>query len=163
MVYEASGTDAAQVAVQNVAGGTRALINIDSASAPERYAFPMSGDVARLKHNQDGSVAAFDAAGALVGGFPAPWARDAAGRSVPTHYEVHGRTLVHVVKHRSARAQYGVTADPVWLGLAIKACQKVKCWKWLPNSLERQMKYGHITPAVQAFLKTWFCKKTFIC
>ena len=119
--------------------------------------------MAKLKLNADGSVAAYDAAGTLNGGFPAPWARDGNGRSVPTHFEVQGTTLVQVIEHRSAVYQYGVTADPFWLGLAIRACVKVRCYKWMPNYLERQFRYGHITSALTAWLKRWFCAKTFIC
>lgn len=162
-VFDATGTDQAQIAVQDVGIGTRALVNIDSADAPERYEFDLSGDVASLRVNLDGSVAAFDADGALVGGFTAPWARDADGKDVPTRYDVEGTTLVQYVYHREAGVKYGVTADPVWLGLAIRACMKVQCWKWMPNFTRTEFLHGHMTASVRAFLFGWFCRKTFIC
>lgn len=162
-IYDAAGTDAAQVAVQRAGPGTRALINIDDASAPERYEFRLSGDVSRLQLNDDGSVAAYDSTDGLIGGFPAPWARDAAGRSVPTHYEVDGTVLVQLVEHRASNFEYGVTADPIWLGLAIKACMRVRCYSWMPGTLERQILHGSITSGVTQWLKHWFCAKTWIC
>jgi hypothetical protein len=146
-----------------VALGTRALINVDGPSAPQRYGFALSGNVARLKLNRDGSVAAYDSAGTMIGGFAAPWARDAAGQPVPTRFEVKGTSLVQVIEHRSRTFQYGVTADPFWLGLAIRACVKVHCERWMPGVVRRQYQNGHITPAVTNFLKQWFCAKTFIC
>jgi hypothetical protein len=42
------------------------------------------------------------------------WAVDAAGVSVPTHYEIRGQELVQVVDHRTADVTYPVTADPWW-------------------------------------------------
>lgn len=162
-IYDAAGTDAAQVAVQSVGIGTRALIHIEDATAPERYAFDVGGDVARLQVNEDGSVGAFDAAGELVGGFTAPWARDAAGAPVPTRYEVDGTTLTQVVDHRSGAFEYGITADPVWLALAIRACMAVRCYNWMAGYVQRQFLHGHITVAVTAFLRAWFCKQTWIC
>lgn len=162
-LFDAAGTDDAQVAVQTVAGGTRALINIDGPQAPEQYEFPMSGDVARLQKNDDGSVAAYDAEGVLVGGFPAPWARDANGADVPTYFEVDGTTLTQVIPHRGTDVAYGVTADPIWLGLAIRACIKVRCYNWMPGFVRTEFLNGHITASVRAFLAGWFCRKTFIC
>jgi hypothetical protein len=100
-VYDVVGTHAAQVALQQVAIGTRALINVTGPAAPQRYEFALAGKVSTLKLNDDGSVGAYDSAGRLIGGFTAPWARDATGRPVPTHYEVRGITLVQIIEHRS--------------------------------------------------------------
>lgn len=162
-LFDAAGTDDAQIALQSVAGGTRALINIDNAHAPERFAFPMSGEVASLRKNGDGSVAAYDSKGELVGGFAAPWARDANGADVSTHFEVDGTTLTQVISHRSSDVAYGVTADPIWLGLAIRACVRVACWRWMPNYVRTEYMYGHITSSVRVFLGGWFCRQTWVC
>ncbi|GAA1738541.1 hypothetical protein GCM10009734_50570 [Nonomuraea bangladeshensis] len=144
-------------------GGVRTLVNIDSAAAPERYEFRLNGDIARLVLNADGSVAAYDRKSLLIGGFAKPWARDALGRAVPTRYETMGTTLVQVVEHRGDTYTYGITADPLWLGLAIRACIAVRCYRWWPKRVAREFQYGHITPAVKALLRAWFCKETFIC
>lgn len=162
-LFDAAGTADAQIALQSVAGGTRALINIDNAQAPERYEFPMGGDVSSLRENPDGSVAAYDAAGQLVGGFAAPWARDANGADVPTHFEVDGTTLTQVIPHRSLNVAYGVTADPIWLGLAIRACIKVRCYNWMSNAVRTEFLHGHVTASVRGFLAAWFCRTTWIC
>lgn len=71
--------------------------------------------------------------------------------------------LVQFVEHRAGDFEYGITADPFWLGLAIKACMRVRCYRWMPGALERQFLHGHITVAVTKWLRGWFCAKTFIC
>lgn len=45
----------------------------------------------------------------------APWAFDANGTPVPTHYEVQGSTLVQVVDHTGAGIAYPVVADPTFI------------------------------------------------
>lgn len=105
---------ATDVVVQKTAAGLRALISIDDPSAPERYAFPIGGDVASLERQDDGSVLARDADGAVIAELAVPWARDADGRSVPTHFEVDGTTVYQVVEHRGGGFTYGITADPWW-------------------------------------------------
>lgn len=112
-VYGAGGSRAARIGVQSV--GTdevRALINITGPEAPERYEFPFGGQVASLQLQPDGSVLTLDAAGEPAGTVAAPWARDAAGREVPTHFEVQGTVLIQVVEHVGRGFQYGITADP---------------------------------------------------
>ena len=162
-VYDATGHGSDPIAVQQLGLGTRALINIDGRTAPERFEFRMGGSVSRLQLNRDGSVAAYNTSGDLVGGFAAPWAVDAAGRPVATHFVIDGTTLVQIVKHRTRAFDYGVTADPVWLGLAIRACLAVRCYRWMPGYIQRQFLHGHITPAVVGFLRAWFCARTWIC
>jgi hypothetical protein len=49
-----------------VGGGIRALIAIDSASAPQRYGFPFDGTAASLVSRADGSVVTRDAHAASV-------------------------------------------------------------------------------------------------
>ena len=91
-----------------------ALIHIDSEVAPARFEFPVSGDVTALTLNDDGSVTATDAAGEIIAVADVPWAVDATGHEVPTHYEVEGTTLIQVVEHRGGNFAYGITADPNW-------------------------------------------------
>ncbi|MFT4035466.1 MAG: hypothetical protein QM679_07815 [Patulibacter sp.] len=114
-IYESDDASNSSVAVQAVGGGVRALINIDSADAPERYDFPLSGDVVSLQAQPDGSVLTIGADGVPNGVIDAPWARDKAGRDVPTHYEINGTTLTQVIEHRAGSYTYGITADPSWV------------------------------------------------
>jgi hypothetical protein len=51
----------------------------------------------------------------FLGAISAPWAKDANGRDVPTHYEILGTTITQVVDHFSQRFAYPIVADP-WLG-----------------------------------------------
>jgi len=102
------------VAVQSTGAGLRALVAIDSADAPERFRFPVGGDVAAMSVATDGAVLAVDAAGRAVARLAPPWARDADGRSVPTHFELDGLTVVQIVEHRGGGFAYGIVADPWW-------------------------------------------------
>lgn len=92
----------------------RALVHIDSADAPERFDFPIGGDVAALRPTGDGGVEALNAEGELIATAPAPWATDANGVAVQTHYEINGTTLTQVVEHRGGNFAYGIVADPWW-------------------------------------------------
>ena len=49
-----------------------------------------------------------------VGHVERAWARDAIGRPVPTHYEIHGNKLTQVVDHRSQRSQVAWLES--WMG-----------------------------------------------
>lgn len=162
-VYDATGPGQAQIAVQDVSVGTQALISIDGVNAPERYSFELSGDIQRLQANPDGSVAAWSADGELVGGAPAPWARDANGNAVPTYFEVNGTTLTQVILHRSADVAYGVTADPIWLYPALRACMAVRCYNWMPNLIRGQLLAGHMTSGVVYAVRQFFCARTWLC
>ena len=57
----------------------------------------------------DGSVSVSNDNG-FVGGIEAPWAIDAAGQALPTHYEISGSTLSQVVD--TTGAVFPVVADP---------------------------------------------------
>jgi len=111
------------VSVQPIADGLRAAIDIDSAAAPEAYRFQIGGDVATLGLNADGSVSMFDARGDQIALVAAPWAIDASGRPVPTHYAIEGTTLIQVVRHREGDYTYGIVADPTivnhWWGFDV--------------------------------------------
>lgn len=116
---DAEGTS---VVAQKIANGARAMVTISDAGAPTRYEFPVTG-VSRLEVLPDGSVLGFrEGAPSEAGrdqaviGFAKPWARDASGNDVATHYEVAGTTLVQVVSHTRPGTAYPVTADPTaWM------------------------------------------------
>ncbi|MFS0911279.1 hypothetical protein AB3M89_05765 [Microbacterium sp. 179-I 3D2 NHS] len=57
----------------------------------------------------DGSVTVSNGA-EFLGGIESPWAIDAQGRSLPTHYEVSGSTLTQVID--TTGAVFPVVADP---------------------------------------------------
>lgn len=87
---------------------------IDNANAPKRYDYPM--DLAagqRLQLNADGSVIAAGEDGSVSVYVAAPWAKDANGNPVPTHYEINGNTLTQVVDF-TANTAFPVVADPTY-------------------------------------------------
>lgn len=102
------------VAVQRTLDGVRALVGIAALVAAERYAFAVSGDATSLVLQHDGSVLASRADGTAIGRVEIPWARDANGATVPTHYEIAGTTLTQVIDHRSGPYAYPIVADPFW-------------------------------------------------
>ena len=60
----------------------------------------------------DGSVHVMNRDGLITSVIEAPWAIDAAGRSVTTSYTIAGSTLVQTIEHRAPGVTYPVTADP---------------------------------------------------
>ena len=112
----AGAADGTAIGVQETAGGFRALVAIDGPSAPTRYDFELGGSVGRLQQEEGGEVSAFGADGAYLGTFAAPWAIDKDGVSVPTRFEINGKTLTQIVDH--AGYQYPVVADPSWWSVA---------------------------------------------
>lgn len=109
--FEGDGQDNS-ISVEPLANGMRALINIQSPDAPTSYDFDLSGDVADLTLAPDGSVVGVDSNANPIVTIPAPWAVDANGATVPTHYKVNGATLTQIVQHTRGEWAYGITADP---------------------------------------------------
>lgn len=50
----------------------------------------------------------------IIASIKAPWATDASGASVPTHYVAEGSVLTQVVEHRGGATVYPVVADPTF-------------------------------------------------
>lgn len=123
VVYQDSALDVA-VAVQTSAHSVRMVTVLENSEAPTRFAYPIQGADPQL--NASGGVDLYDhvslatEAGekveqrVVVLSAEAPWARDASGRALPTHYEVDGGTVYQVVETDST-TQYPVVADPNWL------------------------------------------------
>lgn len=88
-------------------GATRfsAILSAPPAKSPE-WTFESGTHLLLL---DDGSVSVSDADG-FLGGIEAPWAIDAAGQSLPTHYEISGSTLTQIVD--TTGASFPVVADP---------------------------------------------------
>lgn len=109
-----SGEAGYTTALQDTGNGTfRALIHIESASAPREYAFDM-GDKVTLEPLEDGGVTVWDTEGTMLGFFEPAWATDAAGVAVPTSYEIRGTSVVQHVNFGSTTA-FPVVADPFWI------------------------------------------------
>lgn len=112
-------SDASTVVLQPLEDSARALIMLHSSSAPKRYDFTLGGEVASLEIDQPdaetgdpgGGVTAYNSQGDIIGLVDEPWAVDANGTSVPTHYEINGTTLTQVISP-TANTAYPVVADP---------------------------------------------------
>ncbi|MFT3876539.1 MAG: hypothetical protein QM708_08980 [Propioniciclava sp.] len=88
---------------------------IETASAPQRYSYDLQLPTGGKATLEGGIVIITNAAGEFLSAVAPAWAKDAQGRSVPTHYELDGATLTQVVEH-SAAVSYPVVADP-WFGI----------------------------------------------
>ncbi|MFN3949098.1 hypothetical protein [Microbacterium sp.] len=111
-VVYASESDAS-VAVQTLpSGDTRVQTIIPDRYATHEAAFGMDGFRAIV---DDAGNAGFQQTGREGAFVPveAPWATDAEGEPVPTHYEVRGERLVQIVTP-TERTVYPVVADPTW-------------------------------------------------
>lgn len=121
LVYPADDTGVA-TAVQPLDSGVRIQTVLADADAATSFSYTLEG--VDLAIQPDGSIALYPE-GTLTSGvtatgigfIDAPWAFDAAGAAVPTHYEVAGDTFVQIVEP-PADAAYPVVADPTaWWGM----------------------------------------------
>lgn len=108
-------------------GSVRINTVINSASSPHTFTYALDvPSSAVLELQDDGSVQIRDGENWL-GGVAPPWATDAAGVAVDTHYEVDGHQLIQEVEPTLDTA-YPIVADP-WLG---KALVSKTVWQWQP-------------------------------
>ncbi|MCY7287822.1 MAG: DUF2599 domain-containing protein [Cryobacterium sp.] len=115
------------VPVEKTDGSVAVNIVIEDSNAPADYRFDLGLPTgATLNVQPTGAIVIVDSDGVFLGGVSAPWARDAAGRSLDTHYKVDGSVLVQTVVHNDSLADYPVVADP-WIGVAL-----IGSWKWAP-------------------------------
>ncbi|OQJ48805.1 hypothetical protein B5P19_11510 [Clavibacter sepedonicus] len=93
---------------------------ISDSQAPDEYTYSL--DIPAKSHlafnGESGSVSILDSHGLWIAGVAAPWAKDATGASVPTHFKISGDQLTQVVQHEGEGVKYPVVADP-WLGVSL--------------------------------------------
>lgn len=93
--------------------GVQMLTTINDSSAPTEYEYEINLENGQVLELKDGAPAVLNADGSLAAIVEKPWAVDAKGKSVPTHYEIAGDTLIQVVDHEALSADsYPVVADP---------------------------------------------------
>ena len=93
-------------------GTVQILTTIEDADAPSSYSYEFdvpSG--ASLALTSDGGAQVATDEGVVTATIDAPWAVDANGAPVPTHYEVDGTTLTQIVDFDASTA-FPVVADP---------------------------------------------------
>src|SRR6218665_133748 len=101
---------------------------IPDSHASREYRYSISGGPPRLR--DDGGIDIYQTLSVkdidgvlksgefLVGKFASPWATDANGKSISTHYEIDASTVVQVVDFTPDTA-FPVVADPQWWQVAI--------------------------------------------
>ena len=112
LAYEA-GEDAV-IVPQIIDTYFRGIFVLESAEAPNEFSMSLSSDDAlSLSPDETGGIIFTDATGEEIGGFAAPWAKDARDRPVPTQYLIDGQTVRQVVDVSSLGADdFPVVADP---------------------------------------------------
>jgi hypothetical protein len=100
----------------NEDGSVRMTTIIDNPNAPTEYEYqvylPEGG---RLELTEEGGVIVYNQLDEPVSMVNAPWAKDAEGKNVATHFEIRDNVLIQVVMHDVEGVVYPVTADPVFL------------------------------------------------
>lgn len=113
VTYSADGSVSAVVVPQEDSSVVITTVLADS-GAPTRFDYTYDGLDLRL--TEAGEVLGYSASGDLAVTVAAPWAFDAKGSPVPTHYEAHGSVLTQVVGHHDSAYSYPIVADPTSYG-----------------------------------------------
>ncbi|TFV29921.1 hypothetical protein E4K10_46320 [Streptomyces sp. T1317-0309] len=97
-------------------GGVRTLVTLKDSRANTEQRFQLTlPEGSQLVHDSDGGYEIVkeiaDGSFLTVGIVEAPWAKDANGKPVPTHYEVSGNTLIQKID-TTADTAFPVVADP---------------------------------------------------
>lgn len=100
-------------------GSFRALLYLESSRAPREYAFGL-GPAEQASLLPDGGVLVRDGSGSVLGTFAPPWASDAAGIALKTHYRISGSTVTQVIETTEG-TRFPVVADPWWIPIMILA------------------------------------------
>ena len=88
------------------------LLELASKDAPTTYDFDvLMPDGSLLALTEEGAVDIIGSDGIAVGTFNKPWALDAQGKQVATHYQINGRTISQVIQP-NADTVYPIIADP---------------------------------------------------
>ena len=119
-----------------------AVLTSRDAGTP-RWTFPADTELTVLV---DGRVSVADGDGELLAGIDAPWAVDAAGRQLRTHYEVDGPELSQVID-TDADTVFPVVADP-------KFAQYVGYWTVTLNRAESATAVGTVASCAALFSKS---------
>lgn len=99
--------------LEGIESAMRALITIPDAQAPLEYEFPLDlPEGARASVQDEGGVLIENQDGELISAVGTPWAVDAEGKKLDTHFSIRDGVLVQRVEHENA--VYPVVADPIW-------------------------------------------------
>jgi hypothetical protein len=101
-------------ASQEFAGSAKFVININKSSAPINYEFKFRQENTYLEPrlNEFGAIDLYNSNGDPIAFLLPPWALDATGAKVPTHFEVDGNSVLQKVEFRDGGFIFPITADP---------------------------------------------------
>ena len=120
MVYD-NGNGSSTTPLVHADGSVQILTTIADASAPTAYEYQLDlAPGAALVTTGQGGLDIVEANGSVSRTIAAPWAIDANGKAVPTHYLVVGDTLTQVIDFNTS-TDFPVVADPTvragWWGI----------------------------------------------
>jgi hypothetical protein len=96
-------------------GGVQLLTIIDSPDAPTSYDYKISvPNGGTIELTKTGGASVLNTKGTVIASVAAPWATDAAGKTITTYFTTDGQTLTQHIEHNVSGVVYPVTADP-WL------------------------------------------------
>lgn len=99
--------------VENIDGGVRNIINIDSINSPDSYIFNLDLSYNDYIEKQpDGGVMIKNSLGEIKSVILKPWAKDSNGIDLNTYYEINGTNLVQKIDMNNA--VFPVIADPIF-------------------------------------------------
>jgi hypothetical protein len=120
VIYPGQGS--ANVVVPTVVGAQMLTVIADE-SAPTRYSYAIDLAAGQRLELTGGGAEVVNADGTTAHLISAPWAKDANGQQVATHFEVEGDSLVQVIDHTDAASvAYPVVADPIFLPYFVVRC-----------------------------------------
>ncbi|MCD2104905.1 hypothetical protein O4214_20825 [Rhodococcus erythropolis] len=113
MAYARGGQSTLRV-FDPITGGSRFFFLIHDETSSHESVIPVTVPPGgHMRVNPDGTVTVFDADGNPVSTIDAPWAYDANGTPIPTHYEIRDGQLVQVVDTAGIEnVLYPILADP---------------------------------------------------
>ncbi|WP_417555084.1 hypothetical protein [Microbacterium sp.] len=164
--YPAKTEHDTSVVVQSTTSSTRIHTVIPDAQASMEYTYAISDATPKLR--TDGSVELVadvaqwtpdgqqTVSATTVGEIRAPWARDANGAVVATHYEIRGNAVVQVVQPSKDTA-FPVVADPDfwwWTGTIVTCAAQVAAlfvaWAKIPSVLAKATKIINASAKLKA-------------
>lgn len=138
--------DASTTILPKEDGSLQMATVIESVDAPSTYAYRVEGSLgSHLVLEEDGSINLVSPSGEWEAGILPPWATDALGNAVPTHYTVDGNEITQHVDFDET-SNFPIVADP-WMGLALvnKINWHNSLWKWSPTLRVYPTKWARTT------------------
>ncbi len=114
-----SSDETMDIVTQSIDGGVRQVITIHSVDADKIYNFPLTlPEWYNLLQDGSWNISIQNNDGNILSLILPPWAKDANGINIPTHYEIVWNTLRQHIDF-NANTAFPVVADPAWCGQSI--------------------------------------------